>query len=93
MIYLSKDFFQRTIVPPAALDLVIAKSGSNFSSVFSSHEYSPLKSAMQLVRSEVKICGSERNTRSGDLSFVNVDRLYMFLFSPSIFQVRQETVE
>ena len=93
MIYLSKDFFQRTIVPPVALDLVIARSGSSFSSLFSSHEYSSLKSDIQLVRSDVKICGSERNTRSGDVSLTNVNKLYIFLFSPSQLQVRQENVD
>ena len=87
---LSKDFFQRIMVPPTALDDVIAKSGSSFSTLFSSQLYSPLKVDIQYGRSDVKICGSERNTRSGEARSMKVDKLCIFLFRPSTFQVRQD---
>ena len=47
VINLSSDFFHITITPPTALDLVIAKTGSYFSSVLNSQEYSPWKGDMQ----------------------------------------------
>ena len=86
MINLSKDFLQRTIVPPKALDFLKAKLLSSFSSEFKSQKYSPLKGDMQKARSALNICGSDRNIRSGPVKSVKFLREYIFLFRPSMFQ-------
>ena len=47
---------------------------------------------MQCGRSELKIWGSDKNTKSGEARSVKVLRLYTFLFRPSIFHVREVIV-
>ena len=78
------------MVPPTALDDVIAKSGSSFSTLLSSQLYSPLKGDIQYGRSDVKICGSERKIRSGEARLIKADKPCIFRFRPSTFQVRQD---
>ena len=87
---LSRSFLQNTIVPPKALDLAMAKSLSSFSSEFNSHEYSPLKGAMQWERSELNIWGSLKNISEGEHWSTNFFRQNRFLFKPSTFHVREE---
>ena len=67
----------------------MARVGLDFSSLLSSHEYSPWKGAIQWQRSALKIWGSDKNTRSGSDLFTKSFREKMFLLRPSRFQVRE----
>ena len=85
--YLSMEAFHMTIVPPVVLDLVRATSWSYLSSLFSSQQYSPRKSDMQLLRSEVKMLGSLIKIKSG-IAFSEIFfKLTKFRFIPSKFHV------
>ena len=86
---LSSDAFHMIIVPPVAFDFLKAMSWSNLSSLFNSQKYSPLNMVIELLRSEVKIFGSLRKTKSALVSSVIFLRLYIFRFRPSRFQDRE----
>ena len=86
VMYGSRSARHMTMVPPWDLMESRARSGVSFSSLFSSMEYCPWKCGVRRERSQWKIWGSLRKTRSGLYWSQKCLRLTWFLLIPSMFQ-------